>query len=503
MNPGFESGATVTGHSQLHFATGWDHTPPYYGSTSYSTDLFEVGGPCASSGAGGSSSLGVPSNKWSSNLPSIGGNRYAGGSGISPASTTGEACVGTLTDNLVACDNYKVEFYHAPGEAVFRCNPASSWSLPRYLNSMVMHVTLRNSAQPSDQLVIGQVPLTPQINQWDQYFFTFSLTELQAATPWDRIEFIVRNTVGPDVIYFLDNVSLENQENGPCDQTFDACITGGTSFCEGEQIIMDGSCSDFHNRHFWNVYDASNGWNNRGPAIIGPIWGIEPGDHNTANQAGQLDLTGLLSANPTSEKCYYVELGIQKWCCGRLINGTSEVKLICVKPSPGPYTSQNTILGCDDDCITIGEDLTNDPNGPLTVLWNDGHMASPRTVCLPGPSSYTATYTNNFGCSASAVYGLEKDSCCAPDALIDGPDQFCEGENVILDGSGSDPHDRYVWEIWDAENGWDNRVKLAEEWTIGQQAGVKDLSGFFNFQAGKCYTIILHIQKWCDGVLIN
>ena len=232
QNGDFEMGSSVTNSGQISHATGWSGTNNYYGGPQHggpqnytsSPDLFEIGGPC--NGMFSSlKSYDIPGNKWSSNLSPFNnmGSRYAGAVGsadpnVTPlAWTTGELMIGTLTQSLIANNVYTVEFNHAPGDGnVYECNPATTSVYPssRSINTQQMWITLRYSADHTQGLIVKKVNLLPQINQWGSYSATFTLTPAEASIPWDRVEFMVRNTAGShpqwtDAIYFLDNASLE------------------------------------------------------------------------------------------------------------------------------------------------------------------------------------------------------------------------------------------------------------------------------------------------------
>lgn len=181
----------------------------------------------------------------------------------------------------------------------------------------------------------------------------------------------------------------------------EACFKGDEDFCEGDQVPMDGRCSDPHDRHIWDVYEVppSGDWNDRGPSIFSSGWNLESGP-NSPNQAGEVIFTPEIFE---PGKCYFIALTIQKWCDGVLVNGEIAIKRICIHPNP--LCQENILVEvCEGECVNL-ENLVGGDRPGETKIWTDINQSTHPEECysIPGVANmYTLRRTNDItGCSCS------------------------------------------------------------------------------------------------------
>lgn len=177
----------------------------------------------------------------------------------------------------------------------------------------------------------------------------------------------------------------------------EACISPIEDICEGDDLIVDGSCSGNHLKHSWSIYeiDGSNEtllWTK----TYKNKWPWKPniaGVKNLSNESGICFVVG---------KCYKIELSIGYLCQGELHWNTT-IQEFCVNPKPPCFGGSDIVLDpCVTDCVTIGLDGYSDvipyPYSNLTHVWEDGTQGVYRSVCPTETTTYTLTTTNEFGC---------------------------------------------------------------------------------------------------------
>ena len=488
QNGDFESGSSVTSTRQIANATGWSGTYPYYGTSPGSdyTHLFEVGGPCVSVGW----STDILNNVFTSNLAAVNGNRYAGTSGF----YTKAICVGTILPPYpAACNTYRVEFMHAPRDSfTYNCitSVATPLSFSQSFSTMKMRVKLRNSSNSSDELIIGLVNLNPQIDNWGNYSFDFSINNIQALTTWDKIEFDVVNPSGPlfDDAFFLDNISLSLITTSTC--CIKPCFELPDTICAGSPIIPNLDCMDDAGAYFWAFYELSpsNVWVKKyqTPYETGPV-PVE-------------DFTTLWNGFQAG-KSYRILIDAQRNCAGSSIAGDTTSRIIYIAPKPGPFVSTVAVLGCNDLCASIGYDLNAFPSAegyPFTALWDDNSTNFMRSVCPTQPTIYTVTYKNRWGCETPHDFFVDKDTCCL-DPCFTLPDTICFGDPITPDLSCMlNNGTAYRWVFYELPLANPLPIMVYDSYFANGPVDPTDLTSLWNgFQTGKSYKISLTVTKDC------
>jgi gliding motility-associated-like protein len=114
-------------------------------------------------------------------------------------------------------------------------------------------------------------------------------------------------------------------------------------------------------------------------------------------------------------------------------SGCSGTAQITVSQNPKPTAA---ISG--PDAVCVGGDIELIASGGDTYDWDPSHIGETFTVTAAG--LYQVTVTDVNGCTDTAQKNISLNA--EPIANISGPDDFCQGENITLSGSGGIS---YLW----------------------------------------------------------
>lgn len=238
-----------------------------------------------------------------------------------------------------------------------------------------------------------------------------------------------------------------------------ACFDGETDYCFGEDVMMNGICSDKHDRHVWQIYESpeGTGWDDK--QFITEFWFLESGP-NDPNEAGLINLSDLFLFE--NGKCYYIVLGIQKWCDGVLENGDISSLKICIH---GPTCEPDqTVVLCEGSCLDLESMVAGIQPGEER-WWGDlpGAINTERSeICPPELTlpAYTLFRKDAYDCVCATTITVTPLAItpimCAPvvqdEQILNGP-QPIDLNSFILDDCCQGMAGNAVWEHVDMGTG--------------------------------------------------
>jgi hypothetical protein len=438
-NPDFELGPVPTLTGQINYATGW---------TEPCTDayMFTSGGTGADLVDRNStnSSIKVPANTWGTLDERTGDNRYAhlwqtedafiGAGGA--AEIKGERITGTLTETLKSgC--YNVCFWAAVA-------PTSLTNFDK--GKQIIEVLLVNGNSCSG-LLLFETPAIPNVNTWNQYCKTFTLSDAQSGI-YNRILFRIKSDGVADVNHFsvyIDETSLVNT-------TPAVTISGNTQFCYGQSSTLtagggytnylwsNGATSQSINVTTGGTYTV-NAWNTGSvcqavgsvnvtviplPKIILPTTisicnsNFQPicGPSNTASYNftyswyfnNTLTNTSVLVSNnqcytPTQYGSYTLVVTNQFGCTSSLTTNVIQ--------GVGPVVTIKNVKFCGKSPLYVGFPAAYSDAVSYQWTYNGGtpFMGGYRINNM-GEGQYCVTVTWNTGCTSTTCFTVEE--CCTP-----------------------------------------------------------------------------------------
>lgn len=269
-NPDFELGSVPALRGQISYATGWSEPcTDAYMNTAGGTgaDLLDRNST--------NNDIKVPLNAWGNLNERTGDNRYAhlwqtenAATGPGGASELkGERITGTLTETLKAgC--YNVCFWAAIA-------PNTLTTLDK--GKQIIEVLLVNG-NSCNGLLLFETPAIPNVNTWNQYCKTFTLSDAQAGL-YNKILFRIKN----DGIVNANQFSVFIDETSLTNVTPTISIAGNNQFCFGQSTTLtaasgftnylwsNGATTPSINVNAGGTYTV-NAWNNNSPChAIGSI----------------------------------------------------------------------------------------------------------------------------------------------------------------------------------------------------------------------------------------
>lgn len=235
----------------------------------------------------------------------------------------------------------------------------------------------------------------------DQEMFVYSPGDCQNIE-YDPPYMMLPPYTNPQIIRCYDDNGCLNKVyiHQPVYDIPEACISDIEDICEGDDLIVDGSCSDPHDRHQWEIYEAPGAWADR--EFLWAQFYTENENNGNSNVAGVINLSQESGLILEPNKCYYAILTVSNECNGEY-TWSADIKHFCIKPKPPCFGGPDvTIDPCIDDCVTIGlngySDVIPYPYPNLSHVWEDGTVGIYRTVCPTETTTYYLTTTNEFGC---------------------------------------------------------------------------------------------------------
>ncbi|MBC6995680.1 ice-binding family protein [Neolewinella lacunae] len=114
----------------------------------------------------------------------------------------------------------------------------------------------------------------------------------------------------------------------------------------------------------------------------------------------------------------------------------SNLTTVTVSPLPTVSVSPETIAFCAGEEVMLAVNASSDG----TYLWSTG--ASTQSIAVTTAGSFSVTFTDVNGCTASATASTTVNALPTVDITADGPTTFCEGSSVSLCASSSSA---YLW----------------------------------------------------------
>ena len=177
----------------------------------------------------------------------------------------------------------------------------------------------------------------------------------------------------------------------------------------------------------------------QGPTVL---CGLSTANFQIAPVAGAAYYTWTLPSGSTLQSGQFTnqisaQIGQAGQVCVTATDGCTNSSNTCLTVSAGSVaapviTASGPVSFCAGDSVV----LSSNPNTGIT--WSNGATGASLTVTQPG--TYTATYTDAFGCTSAASAGLSVavlPSPTQPVVTASGPLQFCAGDSVVLSSSYS------------------------------------------------------------------
>ncbi|MCF8277303.1 MAG: T9SS type A sorting domain-containing protein [Flavobacteriales bacterium] len=411
------------------------------------------------------SQLSIPTNSTILSLATNGSHVFAGtdGAGLYHSTNNGSSWswVGNVFDNndhiLSLVTDGSTVFAGTDGGVYRSTDNGSNWVDLNTLNLSVYSMVISNGIIYAAIGSGGVYVSSDNGDNWSAFNTGFTNTSIRSLAAADNY------------IYAGNGISQVWKYNTCMPVTPTVAITGSTTFCEGDSVVLTSSSTtgnlwSYENQesqsvavyeagsYFVTVTDENGCTASSQPLVVTvnpnpPEPSISLSGASIFCQGDSVILTSssadsYLWSNASTNQSITVQSSGDYSIVVTDANGcssTSSETMIVAHPLPSPVLDlSGSLTFCQGDSVIISSSISAD------YLWSNG--ATTQTITALNSGEYSVTVVDGNGCSATSdtAVVLVNDLPPTPTISSSGPTVFCDGDSVILTSSIGD---NYSWSI--------------------------------------------------------